>query len=606
MKIKIRQNHKSIPSGLKFELPMFTVLTGENGSGKTHLFEAIGNAKNGEIHLDGSLLNTISYIPFGGLNPQVDQQCDPAQISQRVKQVWQEVVNAKQQASRNRQEGDYSGSPENDPILRYIGNQQHREAILDISKKLATPPSQLTEDLVADRISIMAISGNSLFNSQFALIFKSYHVRYLDNKLNKIYAEDGISDAPPFLKEAEFKAKYGEAPWTFVNGVLEKLKLPYTVNNPMNTMRDTTFVFKLIHKTSSIEIDTNDLSTGEKTLMSLALAIYNSTGTRDRAGFLVLDEPDAPLHPSMSKLMLEIIEEEIVRKHKIPVLLSTHSPTTIACTPANALYKISASDKTPVQCNLQDSMKILTYGIPNLRVSTEHRRQVFVEHTYDVDYYEALFDIVSRKEKFTVTPQFLPPHTLNGSNCNAVLEITRKLRDMGNTHVYGLIDWDLKNSPEQQVIILGLGKRYAMENYVFEPHFLGLYLIHKKFVTPNVLGLVDCNSYLDVIKRIDTDNSSLQIIVDHVQNNISWENEDACMVKSELLDGSEIEVRKEFFEMKGHKLEDLIKESWPTLKSVRSNNDGDGALKKDVINTVINDFPGLLSKDIPATFSSIN
>jgi hypothetical protein len=177
---------------------------------------------------------------------------------------------------------------------------------------------------------------------------------------------------------------------------------------------------------------------------------------------------------------------------------------------------------------------------------------------------------------------------------------------MGNTHVYGLIDWDLKNSPEQQVIILGLGKRYAIENYVFEPHFLGLYLIHKKFVTPNDLGLVDCNSYLDVIKRIETDNSSLQIIVDHVQNNISWEDEDISMVKSELLDGSEIEVRKEIFEMKGHKLEDLIKESWPSLKSVRSNNGGDSALKKDVINTVINDFPGFLSKDISATFSSIS
>ena len=304
--------------------------------------------------------------------------------------------------------------------------------------------------------------------------------------------------------------------------------------------------------------------------------------------------------------MLEIIEEEIVKKHKIPVLLSTHSPTTIACSPANALYKISASNKVPVQCDLEDSMNILTYGIPNLRVSTEHRRQVFVEHTYDVEYYEALFDIVSRHQKFTVTPQFLPPHTLNGSNCDAVLEITRKLRDMGNTHVYGLIDWDLKNSPEQQVIILGLGKRYAIENYIFEPHFLGLYLIHKKFVKPNELGLENCNSYLDVAKAIEADNDVLQIIANHVHGKIEWENKSNHMIESELLSGYKLQVRKDSFEIKGHKLEEMIKNTWPILNSVRSNNCGDSVLKKDIINTVINDFPSLLSIDISNTFTSIS
>lgn len=604
MKIKIRQNHKSIQSGLEFELPIFTVLTGENGSGKTHLFEAIGNTDNGEVYLDGALLKSISYIPFGGLSPQVDQQCDPAQISQRVKHVWQTIAQNKRNHMGQGQSSAHSVSLENDPVYLYA--HQYKNVIKDISQKLNILPSDLTEDLVSDSISIMDLSGESLFNSQFALIFKAYHVRYLDNKLNKIYADDGILGAPPYLNDGEFKAKYGEAPWTFVNGILEKLKLPYTVNNPMNTMRDTTFIFKLVHKNSGIEIETNDLSTGEKTLMSLALAIYNSTGTRDRTGFLILDEPDAPLHPSMSKLMLEIIEEEIVRKHKIPVLLSTHSPTTIACSPANSLYKISVSNKTPVQCDLEDSMNILTYGIPNLRVSTEHRRQVFVEHTYDVEYYEALFDIVSRHQKFTVTPQFLPPHTLNGSNCDDVLEITRKLRDMGNTHVYGLIDWDLKNSPEQQIIILGLGKRYAIENYIFEPHFLGLYLIHKKFVKPNELGLVNCNSYLDVTKAIEADNDVLQIIADHVHGKIEWENENNYIVESELLNGYKLQVRKDSFEMKGHKLEEIIKNTWPMLKSVRNNNFGDSVLKKDIINTVINDFPSLLSVDISNTFISIS
>lgn len=484
-------------------------------------------------------------------------------------------------------------------------NQQHKEAVLSISKQSGVMPSQLTEDIIADRISMMDLSGNSLFNTQFALIFKSYHVRYLDNKLNKVYEEEGIADAPQYLTNEDFKLRYGEAPWEFVNSILERLCLPYSVNDPMKTKRDSTFDFKLIHKTSNIKINTNDLSTGEKTLMSLALAMYNSTGIGDRAEILILDEPDAPLHPSMSKLMLEIVEEEIVKKHGIPVILSTHSPTTIACTPANSLYKMTANQKQPEQCNLQDSMRILTYGIPNLRVSTERRRQVFVEHTYDVIYYESLFDIISRINDFVTTPQFLPPHTLNGSNCDAVLEITRKLRDMGNTQVYGLIDWDLKNCPESQVAILGMGKRYSIENYLFEPHFLGLYLVHKKFSSPTDLGFDDCNSYLELTTKITDNNQALQILIDAVEEKITWESGDSAVVESVLIDGGSVNIRSDILTLQGHKYEDMCKEAWPQLRGVRGNNHGDSTLKKDIINTVINVFPGLISKDLIDTLNEL-
>lgn len=203
---------------------------------------------------------------------------------------------------------------------------------------------------------------------------------------------------------------------------------------------------------------------------------------------------------------------------------------------------------------------------------------------------------------FTTTPQFLPPHTLNGSNCDAVLEITRKLRDMGNKQVYGLIDWDLKNTPEEQVIILGSGNRYAIENYIFEPHFVGLYLIHKKFTTPAELGMADCNSYLDVINKVTTECDSLQILIDSVQNKILWGSQEVSLVESELIDGTITTIRQEVLEMKGHDLEAKVKDTWPQLNSVRSNNGGDSALKKDIINTVINDFPGLCSKDLSTTF----
>jgi predicted ATPase len=603
MQIKINKSYKSIFVGMEFELPSFTVLTGENGSGKTHLFEAINDRKISQISADGISLNTISYIAFGGLNPQVDNQSDSVQISKKVKDFWQEMQRGKAKIAQKNTQQEIVQKAEQDPLVQYFQNPLHKGVLLNISRQSNVMPSQLTEDIVADNISMLELTRGDIFNTQFALIFKSYHVHYLDNKLKKVYEDEGMVDATPHLSEEEFKFLYGEAPWEFVSSILGRLHLPYKVNNPMGTKRDTTFNFKLIHTSSGREIDTIDLSTGEKTLMSLALVLYNSTGVGNRANILILDEPDAPLHPSMSKIMLEIIEEEIVKKNGVPVILSTHSPTTIALAPANSLYKMTAREKTPTKCNLQDSLKILTYGLPNLRVSTEYRRQVFVEHSYDVIYFESLFDILSRKNNFNTTPQFLPPHTLNGSNCDAVKEITKKLRDMGNTQVYGLIDWDLDNSAEQQIVILGMGNRYAIENYIFEPHFLGLYLIYKKFAKPDELGLNDCNSYLEVTRKIISAPESLQTIVNSIQSKINWGNDNIELTTCTLVNESSLQLRDDLLKMEGHKLEELCKEAWPPLRSIRGNNDGDSALKKDIINTVINDFPELISKDLIDTFN---
>ncbi|OBZ14942.1 hypothetical protein A8L34_13760 [Bacillus sp. FJAT-27264] len=597
MKIEV-ENYKSISETFSFELPNFTVLTGENGSGKTHIFEAISNNRYGAVYNDDKKIGNIRYIPFNQLNPQIDQMCDPSVISQQVNQIWYELTQAKQRVggSINYQ---VITNLEQDIIYNNIHNEQVKNFLKKHYMRYKTLPFQLSVEDIADSISLIDMSDSNLFTSQFALIFKTYHIHYLDNKLNKIYQEEGIN-GPEFLDDERFSTKYGEPPWKFVNSILERLKLPYYVNDPMGTKRDTIFNLKLFHKDLGYEISTDDLSTGEKTLMSLALAIYNTTGGGEQVDMLILDEPDAPLHPSMSKLMLEILEEDIVNKHSIPVIISTHSPTTIACAPAYSLFKITRDNKKPIQCDFSDSVQILTYGIPNLRVSVEQRRQVFVENKYDVEYYEALFRILSKHHKFLTQPQFIPPHGHNGSNCSDVISITRSLRDLGNKQIYGLIDWDEKNKKEEQIVILGLGKRYAIENYLFEPHLLGLYLIKKGFASPEEVGIDECNSYIDVAKKINID--ILQRVIDFIESKIFVDKSDVRTkrVESTLISEESVLINSGLFTMQGHALEEKYKSIWPVLKSVRGK--GDSTLKNDLINTIINDFPGLLSQDILNTF----
>ena len=82
MEIKIIQKHKSINPPCNFSLPDFSVLTGKNGSGKTHLLEAIANNKKSQVSINGTLLKNVRYIGFNGLNPKIEETCDPQSIIQ--------------------------------------------------------------------------------------------------------------------------------------------------------------------------------------------------------------------------------------------------------------------------------------------------------------------------------------------------------------------------------------------------------------------------------------------------------------------------------------------------------------------------------------------
>jgi len=173
---------------------------------------------------------------------------------------------------------------------------------------------------------------------------------------------------------------------------------------------------------------------------------------------------------------------------------------------------------------------------------------------------------------------------------------------MGNSQVYGLIDWDLTNKANEYIIILGQEKRYAIENYIFEPHFVGLYLVHKNFLTPKDIGLPSCSTYIDVSEEIKKDSKKLQIVIDMVEKEL-WGN-NSNKTNSTLVNGDVLLINEFVCRMQGHAYEEKLKQKWPKLRSVISNNSSDSALKNDILNTVINHFPQYVSQDIVTTFKS--
>lgn len=600
MNIKTIQDYKSIPKGIEFSLPDFTVLTGRNGSGKTHLLEAMANPKLTKISNNNIMYSNIKYIGFNGLNPKIDEQCDRNTIVQNIRGIWEQVDQIIQQY-KNEQRNRMSPQTLDIKYLKsHIRDIKIHKAIQGVLFRSKKELIDIDEEDISKYLDFVEFADPNLFASQFALIFKAYHNRF-DKNCYARYRRDILKDkyAEP-LSDMEFLSQFGPPPWETINSLLEKACLPYRTNSPLEIDSDCVYKIKLTDSTRNLEISVNDLSTGERVLMSLALAIYNSTECKEIPDLLLIDEPDAALHPEFSNLLVKTIQEIIVNKAGVKVIISTHSPSTVACCPSGSIFEIDKSVKLPVSITTKKAISVLTTGLPNLRITNDDRRQVFVESKYDVSYYENLFNIISRNKPFQISPLFLAPHGRNGSNCSDVMDIVSQLGNKGNDLVWGIIDYDMKNTSKERIVVLGKGSRYAIENYVFEPIFCALLLIREKYQSFTDFGLVNYTTYIEATKLSEPE---VQNVTNALLEKIGLNA--GTQIKSTMLNGFCIDLPEAFRYCQGHELEDKLLKVFPQLNAIKRGKTEENILKDYVIDTVISDYHCFLSLDIIETINMI-
>lgn len=438
IKIVIKNKYKSIDV-CEFELPNFSVLTGLNGSGKTHLLEAIANNIISDVYVNGNKISYVRYIPFNGLNSDIKEECDPDVITRWIKSI----VDPFRKSLESLKERGVELTESN--LINSSGDMSFRFAIKKVLEKIGKKIEDITDDDFSNYFDASMIAQNDFFTAQFALIFKNYHRLFIENELNIYYKSKNIPTESDGLSNNDFINRNGIAPWDFVNNILAEIDVPYIVNSPSGTRAESNFKLRLINQNNGIEISSQDLSTGEKVLMSLALAIYNSSGIDNKPELLLIDEPDAALHPSMSRKMIDILNNHIVKVSKIPSLITSHSPTTIISSDGISIYQMERGNSIPNKISVQKAVELLSSDIPFLKISNDKRRQVFVESKYDVTYYELLTNILLTIDKIESEPIYLPARTSNGSNCTDVIEVVNNLYDNGNDQIYGIIDWDTRN-----------------------------------------------------------------------------------------------------------------------------------------------------------------
>ena len=596
MKIQIKQSFKSLIANKEVELPDFCVLTGKNGSGKSHFLESL--AVNGIANImdeKGEIINSSDarYIRFNDLNPKIETTCD----SQYLKENLKKYIQAFKQIQPNLKQTDIENNVWMMNHVSHLGVNINilRKLIKKVAQRINKKNCDITESDIRWFMDFSDLEENDAFKSQFAKIFKAYQIKLEENEYHA-FRNDRYGESNKIFSNKEFIETFGPKPWTIVNNLLKDARIPYSVSDPEGSDRDSAFNFTLNDYEKGIVIQPEALSTDEKVLMSLALAIYNSEKNNIKNKVLLIDEPDAALHPEFSNFLLTAIKKHIVDGAGVKVIITTHSPTTVAMAEDEWIYEMDKEEKIPKKVTKQKALSILTADIPSLRVSIDKRWVVFVESDYDAANYEKIFELVNPKIKLDIQPAFFAPHNKNGSSCSDVKELMAKL--VGTNGVYGVVDYDGGNNvSSEKVKVMGENgeRRYTIENYIFDPIFVGLAVLRDN-IAPNA-------PQIDYAHFDDLETIAKQGLIDWVMNELGLNN--GSRVKYETISGEILEINSDWVQLKGHALEDKILNKWPAFNRLKQGNKGDNALKSTLLNTVIKNYPQYLSMDFKRLFESL-
>jgi predicted ATP-binding protein involved in virulence len=639
MRLIFQKKHKSIDLFDPIELPQFTVLTGVNGAGKSHLLEAL---ELGHISVDGISPNdpnglrpirrfdSNTLVPAdtgafssgqmlnekSGLWSQVDQQKNNYKngIYQQISQLGVPrllSLDLKSLATLTKESIETYGveasradhifstvsqimsSHESAARQNFIQNdRQNRGRLLEeMDKRSKLQLLAMEESDFFDNFPSM-YHPVDMFQQSFARLFSIYQQNWRGNKLKEIGKASG--EELEYLTPEQFIEHYGPPPWEFLNEILASASLTFRVNEPAK-YEDRPYEPLLTDVQRGTTVKFNDLSSGERILMSFALCLYHAAdpnSARDFPQLLLLDEIDAPLHPSMTRSLLRTIEQTLVEKHRIRVILTTHSPSTVALAPESSIYVMKQSGQNRLQPVARDNaLGILTAGVPALSVNYENRRQVFVESKYDVQFYSALYEIVKPLLLPEISLSFIAAGLEGNSNCSQVQDIVEKLINGGNKTVFGIIDWDTRNIESRSLYVVGKNERYSIENFLLDPVLIAALLLREKAISSSFFGGDLDASY---IKFRDLTEQHFQKISDALVSKIVSTDAGAELVEFRYHNGFKVSVPRVFAQMQGHNLEEKIKSEFPSLRRYHQVPD----LKMAVIRNVLDDYPELIPTSI--------
>src|SRR3990167_171316 len=390
MKLQYGQDYLSIRKFDPVVLPNLVVLTGVNGSGKSHLLESI---ENGQSVLEGIQKTRVVRFNYETFRLENEEAFNAHQISSERESAWQyfqqhilpHLKSIRQQSGPEIEALKLKCAREDAPFMSrsesvveqyrntfnvHIDKQsrkgQHGVGIYALAQNIVYPIDEISRDEFVGLYRPYSLK-NEFLPTQLGKVFWDYYVKYRGNQVNE-FQNEKYGKSYKAIPEAEFASVHGPKPWDSVNEILAAFEtLRYRVNSPEGEDYFGSFQLRLIPLDGvEADIQFNHLSSGEKILMALVAAIYKAASDGKFPEVILLDEVDASLHPAMIKNMLSVIENVFVRRG-VKVILVTHSPTTVALSPDESVFVMNKSGLQRIEKkSKEDALMVLTQGFVTL------------------------------------------------------------------------------------------------------------------------------------------------------------------------------------------------------------------------------------------------